>query len=102
MTVLYGPPNLKSIFGPRTKEGENTTNTNKIIHSVTGHLYIITDDLFVLNGRPWSRPVQGSLCGPFLTCVGSDHNCSDVVLDVQCLMNLFVAIRTAYNQTNNE
>ena len=101
MTILYGPPNVKSIFGPREKEGEDT-NTNKIIHSVSGELHIITDDLFVLNERSWSKPVPGSLCNPYLTCVSSDHNYSDVVLDVQRLINLFVAIRTAYNQTNNE
>ena len=100
MTILYGPPNVKSIFGPREKEGEDT-NTNKIIHSVSGELHIITDDLFVLNGRSWSQPepVVGLLCGPFLTCVHTDHNYSDVVLDVQRLINLFVAIRTAYYHT---
>ena len=32
LTVLFGGKNIKSIFGPRTKEGENT-NTNKIIHA---------------------------------------------------------------------
>ena len=102
MTVLFGGKHVKSIFGPRTKEGEET-NINKIIHSVTGNLHIITDDLFVLNGRSWSKPVvPGSLCDPYLTCVKTDHNYSDVVLDVQRLINLFVAIRTAYNHTNNE
>ena len=100
-TVNYGNPDIKSIFGPRTKEGE-IFNTNKLIHSITGELHIITDDLFVLNERSWSKPVPGSLCNPYLTCVRSDHNYSDVVLDVQRLINLFVAIRTAYNQTNNE
>ena len=100
-TVNYGNPNVKSIFGPRTKEGE-LINTNKIIHSVTGELHIITDDLFVLNRRLWSKPVKGSLCDPYLTCVHTDHNYSDVVLDVQRLVNLFVAIRTAYYHTNNE
>ena len=101
-TVNYGNPNVKSIFGPRTKEGEDT-NTNKIIHSVTANLHSITDDLFVLNGRSWSqpKPVRGSLCTPFLTCVTSDQNYSDVVLDVQRLVNLFVAIRAAYNHNNN-
>ena len=102
-TVNYGNPDVKSIFGPCIKDGEDT-NTNKIIHSITGHLHIITDDLFVLEGRSWSQPepVRGSLCCPYLTCVHTDHNYSDVVLDVQRLINLFVAIRTAYNQTNNE
>ena len=101
-TVYYGNPDVKSIFGPCIKDGEDT-NTNKIIHSITGHLHIITDDLFVLNGRSWSKPVvPGSLCDPYLTCVKTDHNYSDVVLDVQRLINLFVAIRTAYNHTNNE
>ena len=102
-TVNFGNPDVKSIFGPCIKDGEDT-NTNKIIHSITGHLHIITDDLFVLNGRSWSQPepVRGSLCCPYLTCVHTDHNYSDVVLDVQRLINLFVAIRTAYNQTNNE
>ena len=100
-TVNYGNPNVKSIFGPRTKEGE-LINTNKIIHSITGELHIITDDLFVLNRRLWSKPVKGSLCDPYLTCVHTDHNYSDVVLDVQRLVNLFVAIRTAYYHTNNE
>ena len=101
MTVLFGGKHVKSIFGPRTKEGEET-NTNKIIHSVTGNLHIITDDLFVLNGRSWSKPVvPGSLCDPYLTCVSSDLDYSDVVLDVQRLINLFVAIRTANNHTTN-
>ena len=106
LTVLFGNPNVKSIFGRRIfiKEGEENTNNNKLIHSITGHLHIITDDLFVRDGRSWSQPepVLGSLCGPFLTCVNTDHNYSDVVLDVQRLINLFVAIRTAYHLTNNE
>ena len=106
LTVLFGNPNVKSIFGPRIyiKEGEENTNNNKIIHSITGELHIITDDLFRLDGRSWSQPepVRGSLCCPYLTCVNTDHNYSDVVLDVQRLINLFVAIRTAYYHTNNE
>ena len=72
------------------------------MHSITGQLRIITDDLFIQNGRLWSKPVKGSLCDPYLTCVHTDHNYSDVVLDVQRLINLFVAIRTAYYHTNNE
>ena len=54
MTVLYGPPNVKSIFGPRiyTKEGEENTNTNKSIHSITAHLQIITAiSLFSMDGH---------------------------------------------------
>ena len=105
-SVLFGNANVKSIFGPRIfiKEGEENTNNNKLIHSITGHLQIITDDLFRLDGRSWSQPepVLGSLCCPYLTCVSTDHNYSDVVLDVQRLINLFVAIRTAYHHTNNE
>ena len=101
-TVNFGHPNTKSIFGPIIQPG-NTNSTKKIIHSVTAHLHIITDDLFVLNGRSWSqpKPVRGSLCTPFLTCVTSDQNYSDVVLDVQRLVNLFVAIRAASNHNNN-
>ena len=101
-TVNFGHPNTKSIFGPIIQPG-NTNSTKEIIHSVTAHLHIITDDLFVLNGRSWSqpKPVRGSLCTPFLTCVTSDQNYSDVVLDLQRLVNLFVAIRAASNHNNN-
>ena len=100
LTVLFGNRNVQSIFGPIIQPG-NTNNTKKIIHSVTAHLHIITDNLFVLDGKSWSEPVLGSLCTPFLTCVASDQNYSDVVLDVQRLVNLFVAIRAAYYHNNN-
>ena len=99
-TVNFGHRNVPSIFGPIIQPG-NTNNTKKIIHSVTAHLHIITDNLFVLDGKSWSQPVLGSLCTPFLTCVASDQNYSDVVLDVQRLVNLFVAIRAAYYHNNN-
>ena len=100
-TVNFGHQNVKSIFGPIIQSG-NTINTKKIIHFVTAHLHvIITDDLFVLHGRSWSQPVRGSLCTPFSICVASNQNYSDIVLDIQQLINLFLAIRAAYNHNNN-
>ena len=68
------------------------------IHFINAQLETITNDLFRVDGKSWSQPERGSICRPYLTCVEGDLNYSDTVLDVQRLVNLFVAIRTTYQQ----
>ena len=91
--------------------------------SANAELQIITDDLFVLNGRSCSQPVATSassssssssssspsssssssapalIIQPHITEVnvaGSDIKNSDEVLDCQRLMNLYMVLRTVY------
>jgi len=82
---------VERIFGP-------TSSRPAVIHSINAQLETITNNLFRVSGKSWSQPERDSIYEPYLTCVKGDLNYSDTVLDVQRLVNLFVAIRATYQQ----
>ena len=82
---------VERIFGPISARPA-------IIYFINGQLETITNDLFRVGGKSWLQPETDSICGPYLTCVKGKSNYSDTILDVQRFVNLFVAIRTTYQQ----
>ena len=105
-TVNFGHQNVKSIFGPimgtlYNQETQLIQRKSSILSLLISTLLSPTISLFSMEGlghNPYE--VHSVLCFHSI-CVASNQNYSDIVLDIQQLINLFLAIRAAYNHNNN-